>query len=144
MVAVKERVVDSKQCKLLAFFKELALFTNLLDEEVLHFASAPQVKAFKKGELLYMEDQQADFFYVICSGWLNLYHTTQEGEEVSLAMLTRNSTAGENAVFEQGRFTSSALVAEEAQILSIPLSLLKEQLSVNNHLALNMLAAMVQ
>jgi CRP-like cAMP-binding protein len=86
---------------------------------------------------------QADFFYVICSGWLKLSHVTEEGEEVILAMITRDSITGENAIFENGRFTSSAQVAEDAQILSIPHTLLKEQLRVNTQLAFNMLTSMV-
>jgi CRP-like cAMP-binding protein len=59
-------------------------------------------------------------------------------------MLTAGSTIGENSLFESGRFTSSAQVAEDATIISIPFSLLSEQLELNNQLALNMLGSMVQ
>ncbi len=144
MAAIKEQDVGSKQCKSLAFFKSLILFTNIADKEISLFIDAAQVKSYKKGKILYLEGEQADFFYIICNGWLKLFHITEEGEEVSLAMLTKNNITGENAIFEQGRFTSSALVAEDAQIVSIPLSLLKEQIRMNNHLAFNMLTTMVQ
>ena len=46
-----------------------------------------------------MEGEKADFFYVICTGWLKLFHTTEEGEEVILAMLTKNGITGENSIF---------------------------------------------
>ena len=59
-------------------------------------------------------------------------------------MLSKYSITGENAIFEHGCFTSNAQVAEDAQILCIPLCILKEQLSVNNLLAFNMLNSMVQ
>jgi hypothetical protein len=39
-----------------------------------------------------------------------------------------------NAIFEQGHFGISAQVVEEAQILSIPLALLIEQIQVNYRL----------
>jgi len=144
MMAIKEQKHDSKQCTSLAFFKGVTLFANLLQEDVARFADAAKIKSYKKGSFLYLEGEEADFFYVICSGWLKLFHTTEDGEEVNLAMITRDSITGENAIFEQGRFTSSAQVAEDAQILSIPYVLLKEQLLVNPKLAFNMLTSMVQ
>jgi CRP-like cAMP-binding protein len=144
MTETKKREADSHQCKSLAFFKGLTLFADLLEKDVARFTDAAQIKSYKKGSSLYREGEKADFFYVICSGWLKLFHITEEGEEVNLAMITRDSITGENAIFEHGRFTSSALVVEEAQILSIPHGLLKNQLLVNNQLAFNMLTSMVQ
>ncbi len=144
MKASKEQEAGSKQCKSLAFFKSLTLFSHMPDEDIARFTDAAQIKSYKKGKLLYLEGEKANSFYIICNGWLKLFHTTEEGEEVSLAMLTRDSVTGENAIFEEGRFTSSAQVVEDSQILNVPLSLLKEQLRVNNQLAFNMLTSMVQ
>lgn len=144
MMLIKENTADSKRCNPLVFFKSLTLFASLADEEVAFFSDAAQIRSYKKGRLLYLEGEQAKSFYIICNGWIKLFHTTEEGEEVNLAMLTKNSVTGENAIFEQGCFTSSAQVVEDAQILSVPLSLLKEKLQTNNQLALNMLASMVQ
>ncbi len=135
---------DLMERKSLTFFKGLTLFANMLDKDVAPFADAAQVKTYKKGQHLYLEGEQADSFYVIRSGWLKLFHITEEGEEVNLAMITRDSITGENAIFENGRFASSAQVVEDAQILSIPHSLLKEQIRINNQLAYNMLISLVQ
>ncbi len=144
MMDAKERTTGSQQIKSLAHFKSLPLFADLNDEDVVRFADASQIKSYKKGQILYLEGEQAKFFYIICSGWVRLFHTTDEGEEVNLAVLTKENVTGENAMFERGRYTSSAQVVEDAQILSIPLSLLREYLRVNNHLAFNMLTSMVQ
>jgi CRP-like cAMP-binding protein len=144
MAAIKERKTDSQQCNTLTFFKGLTLFADLPDEDVARFVDASQIKSYKKGQALYLEDEQADCFYIICSGWLRLFRTTEEGEEVNLAVLTQGSITGESAIFEQGRFASSAQVVEDAQILSVPLALLKEQIRTNNQTAFNMLTSMVQ
>jgi len=143
MKAIMDLEDHSLESKSLAFFKGLTLFANLPNKEVALFADAAQIKSYKKGAHLYLEGDQADFFYVICSGWLKLFHITEEGEEVNLAMITRDSITGENAIFEQGQFSSSALVVEDAQIISIPHSLLKEQLRVSTQLSFNMLNSMV-
>lgn len=143
-MAIKPRKSDTKKCTSLAFFKGLTLFAGLPENEVARFANAAHIQSYKKGKFLYLEGEKANYFYVICNGWVKLSHTTEEGEEVNLAMITRDSITGENAIFENGCFTSNAQVMEDAQILNIPHSLLKEQLRVNNKLAFNMLTSMAQ
>lgn len=132
------------QSKSLAFFKGLALFDHLSDKEISRFADAAHIKSYKKGQYLYMEGEEAKFFYVICSGWLKLLHVTEDGEEVVVAMLTKDNITGESSIFEHGHFASSAQIVEDSQILSIPIALLKEQMGVSTRLASNMLTAMIQ
>jgi len=120
MIANKKEGDDSTQYKSLAFFKKLTLFASLSNEEVKRFVDVAQVKAYKRGQILYLEGEEANAFYVICSGWIKLFNTTDEGEEVILAMLTKDSITGESALFEQGLFTSGAQVVEDVQMLSIP------------------------
>jgi len=119
-----------------------SLFSHLSDEEIACFKDAAQTRSYEKGKILYLQEDPADFFYVICSGWIKLFHTTQEGEEVVVDMLTTGHMVGESAIFEHGRHTSSAQVVEDVQLVSIPSSLLKDQVRLNSTLALGMLALM--
>jgi CRP-like cAMP-binding protein len=145
MKAVNEKwVCTTEKCPPCNAFKNLALFDNLTVQEKSRFADAARLKRYKKGEFLYMEGEDAACFYIICSGWLKLLHITEEGEEIIIGMLTRDSITGESSLFEEGNFASSAQVVEDAQILSIPISLLKEQIHANSQMAINMLTAMTQ
>lgn len=145
MTAVNEKFVCvTKKCTSCNFLKDIPLFANLPDKEVQVFADTAHIKSYTKGQYLYMEGEEAKYFYVMCSGWLKLLHVTEDGEEIVIAMLTKNNITGESAVFEQGNFASTAQIVEDAQILSIPIALLKEQMSVNTQLALNMLTSMIQ
>jgi CRP/FNR family transcriptional regulator len=144
VTAIKKRDDDSIQSKSLNFFKDIALFHHLSDKEISRFADAAQLKSYQKGQYLYMESEEAKYFYVICSGWLKLLHITEDGEEIIVAMLTKNDITGESAIFEHGNFASSAQIVEDAQILSIPIALLKEQMGVSTQLASNMLTSMIQ
>ncbi len=119
-----------------------SLFANLSDKEIACFRDAAQSRSYKKGKILYLQDEVADFFYVICGGWIKLFHTTQDGEEVVVDMLTSGHMVGESAIFEQSRHTSSAQIIEDTHLLSIPSSLLKEQIRLNPTLALSMLSSM--
>lgn len=144
MMAIKQRKLDPKHYTSPVFLNKIPLFDNLPAADVARFADTAHVKSYKKGQLVYIESEQADFFYVICSGWVKLFHTTEEGEEVILAMLTKNSIIGENSIFNQQCYTSSAQVVEDAHILNMPISLLQEQVRANNLLLFNMVGYMAQ
>jgi len=135
---------DANQHDSLAYFKNLPLFANLPREDIESFSNAARVSQCKKGKVLFIEDEKADFFYIILSGWIRLFHTTEEGEEINLAILTSGNAIGESAIFDQGRYSSSAQVAENAQVLSLPLTLLNEHLRMSQQMAFNMLTVMTQ
>jgi len=145
MAAINEKWdCHSKLCPPCDVFKRLPLFANLSEKEIACFADVTQIKRYKKGQYLYMEDEEAKCFYIICSGWLKLVHMTEDGDEVIVAMLTKDCITGESSIFEQGNFTSSAQVVEDAQILSVPIALLKEQVRANSQLAINMLTSLTR
>lgn len=144
MTIIKKQQSESQYYKSLAFFKTLTLFINFCDEDITRFTAAAHANAYQKGRMVYLEKERADFFYIICSGWLKLFRSTDEGDEINLAVLTKGSIAGESAIFEQGRYTSSAQMVEDGFILSIPLTLLQQELSTKNRLAFNMLTTMVE
>ncbi|MDR3425398.1 MAG: Crp/Fnr family transcriptional regulator [Alphaproteobacteria bacterium] len=124
--------------------RDALLFSSLSDEELACFHNAAQFRSYKKGKILYLQDEPADFFYVIRNGWVKLFHTMPEGEEIIIDMLSYGSTVGESAVFEHGAHTSSAQVVEDVQLFSIPSALLKEQIKINPALALGMLSSLSQ
>ena len=122
--------------------RQASLFRHLSEMEIACFNEAAKGRAYKKGQMLYLQDEPEKFFYVVCGGWIKLYHTTQEGEEVVVDMLTTGDMAGESAIFADGRHTSSAQIIEDAYLLSIPAQVLKEQISLSPTLALSMLSSM--
>jgi CRP-like cAMP-binding protein len=144
MVLTVEEEDFSSHKQVLSFLRGLLLFEKLDPEETKRFAIASHSKFHQKGHILYLENEKAECFYVIRSGWIKLFHTTQEGEEVILAMLTAKNIIGKDAIFHQGNFTSTAQVVEDVQVLGIPLVLLNEQLHKNSQLALNMLNSLTQ
>ena len=119
-----------------------SLFSHLTNKEIMCFSEAAQARSYKKGQLLYLQEEPAKFFYVICGGWVKLFHTTQEGEEIIVDMLTTGDMVGESAIFADGFHTSSAQIIEGTQVLSIPADLLKDQIRLSPALALSMLSSM--
>jgi len=138
----KSKQIDRSAMQSSDCLRGSSLFSDLSDEDVACFQDAAQHRAYNKGKVLYLEDEAAESFYIICGGWIKLFHTMPEGEEVIIDMLTTGHMVGESAIFEHSRHTSSAQVIEDVQLLSIPAHLLKEQIRLNPRLALSMLSSM--
>ncbi|MDR3425530.1 MAG: Crp/Fnr family transcriptional regulator [Alphaproteobacteria bacterium] len=124
--------------------RSASLFSELSDLEIAPFLDTAQARTYKKGKLLYLEGESGEYFYVICSGWIKLFHTMPEGDEVIIDMLTNGHLAGEDAFFENGAHTSSAQIIEDVHLLSMPVRVLKEQIGTSQTLALRMLSTMSQ
>ncbi len=122
--------------------RQTSLFSGLSDEEIACFQTSAQGICYKNGKILYIQEEQAASFYVICSGWIKLFHTTQNGEEIIFDLLTSGQIFGESSIFEQGHHTSSAQAIEDVQLISIPTHILKEQIKSNSALAMNLLSSM--
>jgi CRP-like cAMP-binding protein len=122
--------------------KSIRLFSNLGEEEVAPFELVAQIRFYEKGKIIYLQGDPAKFFYIVDGGWIKLFRTMPEGQEVIIDMLTTGHTFGEDAIFEQERHACSAQVVEDVQVLSIPASLLKEQIRLNASLAFNMMSTM--
>ena len=138
----KDEGVPGHECRNLACLRLARFFSELSEEELAHFLNFVQARTYKKGKVLYLEGEEAEYFYVICSGWLKLFHTMPEGDEIIIDMLTNGHLAGESALFEKGFHTSSAQIVEDVHLLSIPLRVLKEQIAKSKTMALGMLSAL--
>jgi CRP/FNR family transcriptional regulator, dissimilatory nitrate respiration regulator len=142
----KAQVTDKQEAgyrkQSLGCLRGASLFSGLSDDDIACFQDAAQSRSYRKGKVLYLQDELAESFYVICGGWIKLFHTMPEGEEIIIDMLTTGHMVGESAIFEHGRHTSSAQVIEDVQLLSIPAHILKEQIRLSPTLALSMLSSM--
>jgi CRP-like cAMP-binding protein len=121
--------------------KNAVLFSSLAEKDIVPLSATAQALVYKKGKILYIQDESTDFFYVIAHGWIKLFHTTPDGEELVVAMLTSGSTVGVDTLFENGRHTSNAQVVEDVLLLKIPTSVLKEQMRLNWKFTHSMLSA---
>jgi len=142
MARAANKTIADYPSQVLGYLKNLELFSNVSDRELSCFQDVVQIRSYKKDKILYLQEEPAKYFYIIRTGWIKLFYTMHEGEEVIIDMLASGHMVGESAVFEDGRHTSSAQVIENVELLSIPASLLKEQICINPTLALNLLSSL--
>ena len=118
-----------------------SLFAAMPDDMYPLFASAAKKLTLKKGDQLFLQDDPAEWFYFIVSGWIKLFRETVDGDEAVLDVLTKGHIFGESAIFDGGIHVAGAAVAENAILLCFPTSLLKSAITKDHDVALGMLAS---
>ncbi len=105
-------------------------------------SDAAHVQMHPKGKLLVLHEDSADRFFIIKGGWVKLFRETLDGTQSIVDVLPKGQMFGETAIFENDQYPYSAEIIEAAEIVSFPLSVLKNEIESNHTLALNMLSAM--
>ncbi|MCJ9427743.1 Crp/Fnr family transcriptional regulator [Kordiimonas marina] len=116
-----------------------ALFAGIDDQTVEMFAQAGQLQEHTKGNILFLQDDEAEWFYVVVSGWVKLFRETMDGHEAVIDILTYGQSFGETAILENGQHSFGAMVVEKSTLLRLPAAMLKRSVTENNRMALAML-----
>lgn len=134
--------LNSFSAKQQEFIQTLPLFKGLPESTLSDLFRNASVGSYKKGKLLFLEGELPNRLYIILDGWIKLYKGNSNGEETIVQMLTSGDMIAESAVFLNAPFPISAQVAKNAQILSMPAPIIRENVKTNNDLAINVLTAM--
>jgi CRP-like cAMP-binding protein len=130
------------QTEIAKLFKEIPLFSGLTTEEQQPFMDDAIEKSFPKGKIIYIEENPADYFYIIKTGWVKLFRETFDGTEAVIDILTNSHIFGEFSIFDSGVYSSSVQAVEDCVLIALPTSLLQDQIHKNQKLTMNMFAAM--
>lgn len=116
---------------------------SAVDADVLDMFCARAVQCqYQKGNILFMHEDPAECFYVIAKGWVKLFRETYDGEEAVVDVLSEGHMFGETAIFEGDAYAYGAEVVEDAVIFALPLSLLKDTITENSQLSMQMFSVM--
>lgn len=84
------------------------------------FFAAGQPILYKKGQLIYLQDQEPEFLYCLLEGTVRTFIASEAGEEMLLTTYQKGSIFGEASFFDGMPRVSSAEAQTDCQI--IPLS----------------------
>jgi len=125
-------------------FHNLKIFDPCSPETLDMWQAQSQILSLPKGNLLFVHEDEAERFYVIKSGWVKLFRETLDGTQAIIDILTTNHIFGETAIFQDDLYPYSAEIVESADIISIPLALLKKEIETNPKMAMGMMASMAR
>jgi CRP-like cAMP-binding protein len=139
---------SAKQCSIpqedQSVILDFPFFRNLSQSTVDELFRLSNIKSYKKGSLLFLEGEPASRIYVILCGWVKVFKSTPDGNETVEQMLSTGNLVIESSIFTNDKHFSSALISNEAKLLSFPSSIYRNLLNKDLALALNSLKYLSQ
>ncbi|MBI1215815.1 MAG: cyclic nucleotide-binding domain-containing protein [Alphaproteobacteria bacterium] len=109
------------------FVSALSFFNGLAEEEVAELIRDAAAKTYPRGTGLFHQGDAADRLFIVVSGWVKLFRTTENGDESIIALFSRGDVFGEAAIFGGVDYPFSAVAAEESAVLEIPAETLRRK-----------------
>ncbi len=99
-------------------------------EGLRRLAAASELKELSRGEVLFLEGDPADRFFVVVEGWVKVYKGHPSGDrQIVLHLEGPGSPLAEVAIFlDEARYPASAEAATAAQVAAVPRSTFLELL----------------
>lgn len=96
--------------------RQLELFTNLLDEEIDILVKHAKIHSIDKGEVLFLEGDDGDFFAIVIEGQIEISKRTDDQNSIAIASLTNGATLGEMSLIDYETRSASAIATEPSTL----------------------------
>lgn len=103
----------------LELMRNAELFRSLTEEECCRVLKEGRIEVFAAGETLFKEGDEGNFLYVFLRGDVDIQVTGDQGNQVTLATLTRGDVIGEMALFTGEPRKASARANSDVKALRI-------------------------
>lgn len=124
--------------------KKLSLFSELSDSTISHFAEKASLYQRDKGTLLFLQEEEIQWFYVIIGGWVKIFRENSDSSEAVLDIVSHGFVLGVDSIADYDFYTYSAELIDETHYIKLPASLLKYYLEKDHLMARNLLAYLSQ
>lgn len=118
------------------------LFQQIPEKDLDIWTEQSTFQTVDKEKVLFVQGEKAVRFFVITYGWIKLFRETLDGTQAIVDILSSGHMFGESSLFHEDMYPYSAEAAENVEILSLPLTLLKTQLETNPKFSLALLSEM--
>jgi CRP-like cAMP-binding protein len=88
-------------------FRECPIFRDLSHSELKELASLASAAVFAKGSFIFKEGDQANLFYLVHEGLVQVYKTSGSGKNVTFTIATRGETLIASALSVDSYFVSA-------------------------------------
>lgn len=101
-----------------------------------------RMEQYRKDEIIYFEGDFADKFFLIKSGRVRLFLTSNEGNELSLSILGENTVFGESSYLGSSPRLTSVSAFTDVELYSVDFNILMSSFIENPQLMMEMFALM--
>ena len=113
----------------------------LTDDERARLAVMATIVRFKKGEVIYRENDRADAIFNVISEAVSAYKTTDDGNEHMIAFLLADDLFGLSA---EGRYTNSTRAITAVSAYRLPVGALRRRLMKDAELEFHVICKLCQ
>lgn len=124
------------------FLSSISFFQGLQTAEIEEISGIVRVRNCSKGEILFLEGDPGNGFYVVVSGRVKIYKESPEGKEIIIHICGPMDHFGQVAVYGGRTFPASAQAISGSTLLFLPRDEFRGKIAGNPDLALSMLASL--
>lgn len=122
--------------------KKIPFLQSLSPEDLEDIISSSHLRNCAKGRDLFSMGQRATHFFSIQEGWIKLYRTSNNGEEIIIHIFGPGESFAEAAVFSDHQtYPVHARAIENAVLIEIPRSIFIHKIETDSRFAINILGA---
>jgi CRP/FNR family transcriptional regulator, nitrogen oxide reductase regulator len=111
--------MDGDLANKIKVFKNCPSFVNMDEKAIKEIAALATECRFKKGDLVFREGDQCDFFYVVKQGRVKCFKESRTGKHFITNVSTVSDSLGVTAMFEGEPRFLSARVVEDTTLLRV-------------------------
>jgi CRP/FNR family transcriptional regulator, dissimilatory nitrate respiration regulator len=123
-----------------SFIGNTILFKGLPEKQLKDLSGILMSHAFKRGQTIFSDGEEANGFYVLRSGRIKIFKLSYEGKEQILHIIGPGEPFGEVPVFAGEKFPAYAEAMEESEAIFFPKATFTELIKKDPLIAMNMLA----
>jgi len=122
--------------------KSIPLLQSLSSSDLNDIIATCHIRTCLKGQDLFTMGQEANSFFAIQEGWIKLYRTSKEGEEVIIHIFGSGESFAEAAVFSDHQtYPVHAQAIEDTTLIEIPRSIFIHKIDSDSRFAIRILGA---
>lgn len=119
--------------------KDIPIFKGVSNIILQNILSNSSFINFEKNKSIFIQNEPAHYVYIIMEGSVKIFQSNEEGEEMVLKMINIGDSFIEAITFVNKNYPASAQAAEDVLVLSIPAEILRNNITKDNFLAINIL-----
>ena len=115
------------------YLKDCDLFSYLNDLEIRQLENVSRTKEFRRGEPIYLPNDEADAVMLVAKGRVKICYVTPEGKQSILSFIDTGELFGELSLFDSNSRQEFAEAIESCTIVLIPKAAMLRLMSNHQH-----------
>ena len=99
--------------------RNVPIFSDLKDSDLNIISDKMISRAYKKGQMILLEESQGETFFIIVSGAVKVTRLSDDGREVILAILGESDFFGEMSLLDGEGRSANIVANEDAEVLTL-------------------------